>query len=93
MHMPTQPLPAPPTSPISFSGERPAFRRLIVRGGLLELLTFGFYRFWLATDIRRHLWAHSSVDGDPAEYRVRMRSPGCWRTRSAMLIIATGCAR
>lgn len=68
MHLPTQPLIAPPVCPVSFSGERGVFRRLVTRGALLELVTLGFYRFWLATDIRRHLWAHTSVDGDPAEY-------------------------
>ena len=42
------------------------FRRLPTRGALLELETFGFYRFWLATNIRRHL--SSSVAGDALEY-------------------------
>jgi len=40
----------------------------VVRGAWLELITVGFYRFWLATDMRRHLWSHTSVDGDAAEY-------------------------
>jgi uncharacterized membrane protein YjgN (DUF898 family) len=39
-----------------------------MRGALLELVTFGFYRFWLATDMRRHLWSHTSVGGDAPEY-------------------------
>ena len=39
-----------------------------MRGALLELVTLGFYRFWLATDMRRHLWSHTSVDGDAPEY-------------------------
>lgn len=55
-------------SPVTFSGERPVFRRLVMRGAWYELVTFGFYRFWLATDIRRHLWSHTAIDGDPAEY-------------------------
>jgi uncharacterized membrane protein YjgN (DUF898 family) len=38
------------------------------RGALLELVTAGFYRFWLATDIRRHLWSHTSVETDAPEY-------------------------
>jgi uncharacterized membrane protein YjgN (DUF898 family) len=42
--------------------------RLVTRGALLELVTLGFYRFWLATDIRRHLWSHTSVGGDAPEY-------------------------
>ena len=53
---------------IGFSGERRAFRKLVTRGALLELVTLGFYRFWLATDIRRHLWSHTEVHGDAAEY-------------------------
>jgi uncharacterized membrane protein YjgN (DUF898 family) len=42
-----------------------------MRGTGLELVTFGFYRFWLATDIRRHLWSHTHIDGDAAEYTGR----------------------
>jgi Bacterial protein of unknown function (DUF898) len=34
----------------------------------LELVTFSFYRFWLATNIRRHLWSNSAVTGDAREY-------------------------
>jgi uncharacterized membrane protein YjgN (DUF898 family) len=52
----------------AFSGDRGEFRRLVMRGGFLEFVTVGFYRFWLATDIRRHLWANTSVDGDAVEY-------------------------
>ena len=57
--------------PVSFSGDRREFFRLVVRGAGLELVTVGFYRFWLATDIRRHLRAHTEVDGDTAEYTGR----------------------
>jgi uncharacterized membrane protein YjgN (DUF898 family) len=38
---------------IAFTGERGDFSRLVRRGALLELVTAGFYRFWLSTDIRR----------------------------------------
>uniref|UniRef100_Q07IK6 DUF898 domain-containing protein n=1 Tax=Rhodopseudomonas palustris (strain BisA53) TaxID=316055 RepID=Q07IK6_RHOP5 len=54
--------------PAWFSGDRGEFRRLVMRGGFLEFVTLGFYRFWLATDLRRHLWANTSVDGDAVEY-------------------------
>lgn len=67
-HTPVTSAPAGRSAPIVFSGRRPDFRRLVVRGALLELITAGFYRFWLATDIRRHLWTHTSVEGDAAEY-------------------------
>jgi uncharacterized membrane protein YjgN (DUF898 family) len=53
---------------VTFSGQRGEFRRLVMRGALLELVTLGFYRFWLATDMRRHLWSHTAVGGDAPEY-------------------------
>jgi uncharacterized membrane protein YjgN (DUF898 family) len=61
---------APPLPP-SFSGERGQFRRLLTRGAGLELVTAGFYRFWLVTDIRRHLWSNTIVDDDAFEYTGR----------------------
>ena len=70
--------PAPPPLPASsvkavFSGDRGEFFRLVRNGTGLELVTFGFYRFWLATDIRRHMWSHTSLDGDAPEYTGRGR--------------------
>jgi len=56
------------SSSIGFHGHRSAFLRLIVRGALLELFTLGFYRFWLNTDIRRHLWSNTAVERDAPEY-------------------------
>ena len=55
-------------APVTFTGRNGAFRRLVTRGALLELITFGFYRFWLTTDIRRHLWSRTEIDGDALEY-------------------------
>lgn len=66
---PPPPLPAQGrTAHLVFSGDPHEFRRLVTRGALLELFTAGFYRFWLATDIRRHMWSHTAVEGDAAEY-------------------------
>jgi uncharacterized membrane protein YjgN (DUF898 family) len=62
------PLSVAAAEPIVFSGERSDFRRLVIRGAMLELVTLGFYRFWLTTDMRRHLWSHTSVGGDHPEY-------------------------
>jgi uncharacterized membrane protein YjgN (DUF898 family) len=53
---------------ITFAGERRDFFRLVRRGALLELVTGGFYRFWLATDIRRALWSGTTIDGHAPEY-------------------------
>src|SRR5205823_11602645 len=58
---------------VSFSGKRGDFRALVTRGALLELVTVGFYRFWLTTDIRRHLWSDTTVDDDAFEYTGRGR--------------------
>jgi uncharacterized membrane protein YjgN (DUF898 family) len=58
---------------VRFFARAPLFLRLIVRGALLQLVTFGFYRFWLTTDVRRHLWSHTSVAGDAFEYTGRGR--------------------
>lgn len=69
-YVPEQPPPLPPLT-ATFSGARGEFLKLVSRGAALELITLGFYRFWLATDIRRHLWVNTAVDGDAAEYTGR----------------------
>jgi uncharacterized membrane protein YjgN (DUF898 family) len=65
------PLPPLPPAPVSFCGDRGVFRRLVTRGAGLELVTVGFYRFWLATDIRRHLWSNTDIGDNAAEYTGR----------------------
>src|SRR5882757_1893904 len=67
------PLPIPPPMPVAFSGSRLEFFHLVKRGAGLEFVTLGFYRFWLTTDIRRHLWTNTQIDGDGAEYTGRGR--------------------
>src|SRR5215207_1112087 len=69
--LPPPPSPVPPPMPVAFSGSRGEFFDLAKRGAALELVTLGFYRFWLLTDIRRHLWSNTLVDGDAAEYTGR----------------------
>ena len=68
---PPTPSPVPPPMPVAFSGNRREFFDLVKRGAGLEFVTLGFYRFWLLTDIRRHLWANTQVGGDAAEYTGR----------------------
>lgn len=65
-----QPVPVPPPLPaqLEFTGDRKGFLDMVARGAALELVTLGFYRFWLLTDVRRHLWSNTVVDGDAAEY-------------------------
>jgi uncharacterized membrane protein YjgN (DUF898 family) len=56
------------SSDIVFTGRDDEFRDLLYKGAPLEIVTFGFYRFWLATKIRQHLWSHTILDGDAFAY-------------------------
>jgi uncharacterized membrane protein YjgN (DUF898 family) len=53
---------------VTFLGNRQAYWRLLIRGALLLMVTLGIYRFWLATDVRRYLWANTEVAGETLEY-------------------------
>ena len=64
---PASPPPLPPAE-VAFTGDRNEFRKMVTRGAALELVTFGFYRFWVATGARRHLWSNTVIDGDAPEY-------------------------
>jgi uncharacterized membrane protein YjgN (DUF898 family) len=61
-------LPASQRSPMSFSGQGREFLRLLITGSLFQIPTFGFYRFWLITKLRRHLWANTQIEGEAFEY-------------------------
>src|SRR6202035_4584402 len=65
--VPSVPPPAP-AAPVRFTGLGRGFRKLIVRGALLQVVTAGIYRFWLTTDARRFLWANTEIGGDSLEY-------------------------
>ncbi|NVO14900.1 MAG: DUF898 family protein [Rhodoplanes sp.] len=60
--------PAAEAVPLTFTGVRGDFFSLVLAGGLLQLVTVGFYRFWLVTDIRRHLWRNTRLGPDTLEY-------------------------
>jgi len=62
------PLTLPQASPMSFSGRRGEFLKMLVTGSLFQIPTFGFYRFWLTTKLRRHLWANTRIEGESFEY-------------------------
>jgi uncharacterized membrane protein YjgN (DUF898 family) len=74
--VPPPPPPAllPPPIPLRlgatgcFTGRMRAFRRIILRGALLQVVTFGIYRFWLTTDARRGGGANTEIGGDSLEY-------------------------
>jgi uncharacterized membrane protein YjgN (DUF898 family) len=60
--------PPPGTGTCRFVGNEGAYWRLMARGAVLLLCTLGIYRFWLATDQRRFLWANTEIAGDALEY-------------------------
>lgn len=41
---------------------------IAIKGFLLSLVTFGIYRFWYITNLRRFFWSRTTVDGSPGEY-------------------------
>jgi len=53
---------------LRFLGNREDYWWLMIRGGLLQMITLGIYRFWLFTDMRRFLWASTAVDDETLEY-------------------------
>ncbi|EIM26136.1 putative membrane protein [Microvirga lotononidis] len=53
---------------MAFSGRGRDFLKLLIAGSLFQIPTFGFYRFWMITKLRRHLWANTQVEGEPFEY-------------------------
>ena len=53
---------------VRFIGPEKDYWRIMVRGAVLLMVTLGLYRFWLATDIRRFLWANTEIDGESLEY-------------------------
>src|SRR3712207_3423042 len=58
----------PPGRPMSFTGDGGTFFKMLLRGGFLQIPTFGFYRFWLTTQVRRHLWSHTRIGSESFEY-------------------------
>jgi uncharacterized membrane protein YjgN (DUF898 family) len=62
------PQPRSHNASMSFSGKGRDFLRLLITGSLFQIPTFGFYRFWLITKLRRHLWANTQIDGEAFEY-------------------------
>jgi len=66
--VPPPPVPRQLAATACFTGRMRGFRKIIVRGALLQVVTFGLYRFWLTTDARRFLWANTEIGGDSLEY-------------------------
>ncbi len=60
-------------APVVFSGDGRVYFGMVFKGGFLQLLTLGFYRFWLITNTRRLLWSSTQVGGDALEYTGRAK--------------------
>src|SRR4051794_16623736 len=58
----------PERTAATFTGEPGAFAGLLIQGSVLQIPTAGFYRFWLITDIRRHLWGKTRIGRESLEY-------------------------
>ena len=61
-------MPATMSGAAKFVGQDRIYWRLLIRGAVLLMITFGIYRFWLTTDIRRFLWANTEIAGESVEY-------------------------
>ena len=53
---------------VAFDARLDGLTGIAVKGFLLSLVTFGIYRFWYMTNLRRFFWSRTLVDGSPAEY-------------------------
>lgn len=58
----------PRTGTITFDRRLEGLTGIAVKGFLLSLVTFGIYRFWYMTNLRRFFWSRTVVDGSPGEY-------------------------
>jgi len=58
----------PERTAATFTGAPGAFAGLLVQGSVLQIPTASFYRFWLITDIRRHLWGNTRIGRESLEY-------------------------
>ena len=56
------------TVALTYSGAGNDYFRILWRGTLLSLITLGIYRFWMMTELRRHLWMNTGVGRDRLEY-------------------------
>ncbi|WP_298956120.1 YjgN family protein [uncultured Methylobacterium sp.] len=59
---------APPQTRVTFDDRLDGLTGLVVKGFFLSIVTFGIYRFWYVTNLRRFFWSRTALDGSPAEY-------------------------
>lgn len=56
---------------LEYDGTIGALYWIYIKNLLLNIVTLSFYRFWGKTNIRRYVWAHTSVQGQRFEYTGR----------------------
>ena len=60
--------PATRVAAVTFDPRVEGLTWLALKGFLLSVVTFGIYRFWYVTNLRRFFWERTALDGSPAEY-------------------------
>jgi uncharacterized membrane protein YjgN (DUF898 family) len=71
MDVTTEPAEGLRSQQLAFRGNIPAFLGVVIINLLLTIVTLGIYRFWAKTRVRHYLWANTTFDGEPLEYRGR----------------------
>jgi len=56
------------TVAVSFSARTGAMIGLALKIFLFSIVTLTIYRFWGRTEVRRYLWSHIDINGEPVEY-------------------------
>ena len=56
---------------LTFHGNNGDIIKLALWNFLWNVLTLSFFRFWGRTRVRRYLWAHTRLNGEPFEYTGR----------------------
>jgi hypothetical protein len=51
-----------------FYGTKSEYRRILWGDMIALVITLGFYRFWVTTNIRRYLWSRTEIAGDQLDY-------------------------
>ena len=51
-----------------FTAQASTYAKKNVIGTFFTLITFGIYRAWFTTNLRKYLWTNTSFDGDQFEY-------------------------
>jgi uncharacterized membrane protein YjgN (DUF898 family) len=65
---PARPVGSPPVHHFEYQGRLGPLYWLFIKNILLSSITFGIYRFWGRTNIRRYIWSNTRFLGDSLEY-------------------------